>query len=177
MRNILRHLSSLIAPLVMGFVLPYLIVRYESWGFSRPLIVAPLGLRIFGGLAALGGLFLFTAIIRLFIRTGQGTIMPWDPSRRMVTAGLYAHVRNPMIMSVLLVQAGTALLIASGGIALLALLFFAVNWLYFVFSEEPGLEKRFGDAYREYKKNVPRWIPRIKPWRPAADREDPDQAG
>ncbi len=177
MKNILRHLSSLIAPLVMGFVLPYLIVRYESWGFTRPLIVPPLGLRIFGGLAALGGLVLLAAVIRLFIRTGQGTIMPWDPSRRIVTAGLYAHVRNPMISSVLLMQAGAALLFASGGIALLALLFFAVNWLYFIFSEEPGLEKRFGEAYREYKKNVPRWIPRLKPWRPSGGQADQDQSG
>ena len=33
-------------------------------------------------------------------------------------------------------------------------------------SEEPGLEKRFGAEYVEYKRNVPRWIPRLKPWRP-----------
>jgi len=176
MKNILRHLSSLIAPLVMGFVLPYLIVRYESWGFTRPLIVPTLA-SIFGGVIALGGLVLLAAIIRLFIRTGQGTIMPWDPSRRMVTAGLYAHVRNPMISCVLLVQAGAALLFASGGITLLALLFFAVNWLYFIFSEEPGLEKRFGEAYREYKRNVPRWIPRVRPWQPSAGQVDQDTPG
>jgi protein-S-isoprenylcysteine O-methyltransferase Ste14 len=34
-------------------------------------------------------------------------------------------------------------------------------------SEEPGLEKRFGDDYRRYKANVPRWIPRLRPWEDA----------
>jgi protein-S-isoprenylcysteine O-methyltransferase Ste14 len=34
----------------------------------------------------------------------------------------------------------------------------------FVLVEEPGLERRFGDSYRAYKANVPRWIPRLTPW-------------
>jgi protein-S-isoprenylcysteine O-methyltransferase Ste14 len=42
--------------------------------------------------------------------------------------------------------------------------FIAINHVYFVLSEEPGLEARFGDAYRRYKANVPRWIPTLKPW-------------
>jgi len=37
----------------------------------------------------------------------------------------------------------------------------------FICLEEPGLEKRFGAEYVEYKKHVPPWIPRIKAWRPA----------
>jgi protein-S-isoprenylcysteine O-methyltransferase Ste14 len=32
--------------------------------------------------------------------------------------------------------------------------------------EEPGLERRFGEAYRVYKRAVPRWLPRRDPWRP-----------
>src|SRR5215813_7983567 len=46
-----------------------------------------------------------------------------------------------------------------------ALLFFAVNNTYFILSEEPGLERRLGDSFRRYKANVPRWIPRSKPWK------------
>ena len=166
MKNILRHLSSFIAPVVMCFVLPFFIVRYESWDFTRPLIVPPLALRVLGGLLALGGLALLAAVIRLFIRIGKGTIMPWDPSRHMITAGLYGHTRNPMISSVLVVMLGEALLFASQGIGLLALIFFVINTLYFIFSEEPGLEKRFGAEYREYRRNVPRWVPRLKAWTP-----------
>ena len=92
--------------------------------------------------------------------------MPWDPTRKLVVAGAYRYVRNPIILSVIILLAGEALFFGSYGIAVLAILFFVINSLYFIFSEEPGLEKRFGEAYREYKKNVPRWIPRWKPWDP-----------
>ena len=41
-------------------------------------------------------------------------------------------------------------------------IFIIVNDIYFVFSEEPGLEKRFGKRYRTYKEQVPRWIPKLR---------------
>ena len=47
----------------------------------------------------------------------------------------------------------------------LAAAVFLVLHLVVVYSEEPGLEKRFGDSYREYRRNVRRWLPRITPWR------------
>jgi protein-S-isoprenylcysteine O-methyltransferase Ste14 len=71
-----------------------------------------------------------------------------------------------MIMGVITIQVGEAILFASRGIAYLAILFFVINHIYFIFYEEPGLENRFGTEYFEYKKNVPRWIPRLKPWQP-----------
>src|SRR5262249_42817638 len=36
--------------------------------------------------------------------------------------------------------------------------------IFRILSEEPGLERRLGDSFRRYKENVPRWIPRSKPW-------------
>ena len=52
----------------------------------------------------------------------------------------------------------------SAAVGLWAVGFFLVNHVYFLFSEEPGLEKRFGEGYRAYRANVPRWIPRLRPW-------------
>jgi protein-S-isoprenylcysteine O-methyltransferase Ste14 len=49
--------------------------------------------------------------------------------------------------------------------------FFIGNAIYFPLIEEKGLEKRFGDEYRDYKANVPRWIPRLRAWRQANDDE------
>ncbi len=63
--------------------------------------------------------------------------------------------------------AGEALLYQSWPLAAWGLLFFAANAAYFPLSEEKGLERRFGGDYRTYKANVPRWFPRIRPWRPA----------
>ena len=42
--------------------------------------------------------------------------------------------------------------------------FVILNTVYFIRDEEPALERRFGDNYRLYKANVPRWIPRWRPW-------------
>jgi protein-S-isoprenylcysteine O-methyltransferase Ste14 len=58
--------------------------------------------------------------------------------------------------------AGQALWWGSRGIGIWAGIFILINQLYFVLLEEPGLERRFGDSYRAYKANVPRWIPRLK---------------
>jgi hypothetical protein len=38
--------------------------------------------------------------------------------------------------------------------------FLAIYWIYCVRYEEPGLERRFGEEYRAYRRRVPRWIPR-----------------
>jgi protein-S-isoprenylcysteine O-methyltransferase Ste14 len=59
---------------------------------------------------------------------------------------------------------GEAAFWGSRAVGLLAASFLALNHLYFVLSEEPGLERRFGREYRRYKAEVPRWIPRLRPW-------------
>ena len=104
--------------------------------------------------------------VRLFVRQGEGTPAPWDPPQKLVVAGPYRHVRNPMITSVLLMLGGEALVFQSSAIAAWLIVFFVVNGVYFPMSEEKGLEARFGDDYRRYKQNVPRWLPRPTPWYP-----------
>src|SRR5262249_3416075 len=92
------------------------------------------------------------------------TLAPWDPTRKLVAVGPYRYVRNPMISGVFIMLLALALIWGSGVVGVWALLFFAVNHTYFILSEEPGLERRFGDSFRRYKANVARWIPRSKPW-------------
>ena len=165
MKNITRHLSSFIAPIVVCIVLPFLIVAFEGRSVAHPLITPVPGLSVLGLVICACGLALAVATMRMFILIGNGTIMPWDPTRKLITVSLYAYVRNPMILSIITILVGESILFASYGIALWAAFNFVVNTIYFAFSEEPGLEKRFGEEYVEYKRNVPRWIPRLKPWR------------
>ena len=123
--------------------------------------------RLWAGLAlAAAGLALAIATVRLFTTLGRGTPAPWDPPARLVVAGPYRYVRNPMITAVVVVLAGEALLLASWPIAAWGAAFLAINMVYFPLAEEPGLERRFGEAYRAYKANVPRWLPRPTPWTP-----------
>ena len=112
------------------------------------------------------GLALWVWTVRLLARIGRGTLAPWDPTRRLVVAGPYRHVRNPMISAVLCVLLGEAALFGSPALLIWFGAFFAINWMGFLVYEEPGLVRRFGDEYRDYRRNVPRWLPRRTPWTP-----------
>jgi protein-S-isoprenylcysteine O-methyltransferase Ste14 len=151
---LLRAFSALIVPAVFILLLPYWLLNSFS-DQSLGLASTILGILLFAI-----GFFLASWCMLLFFNVGQGTIMPWDPTRKLVAVGPYLYVRNPMILGVLTMLVGEALFFGSAAIGILAAAFFAINHLYFIFSEEPGLEKRFGESYREYKKRVPRWIPR-----------------
>ena len=121
-------------------------------------------LAIPGAALVAAGFALWVWTVRLLARIGKGTLAPWDPTERLVVAGPYRYVRNPMITAVLTVLIGEALLFGSWAIAGWAAVFFALNWPWFVLHEEPGLERRFGDEYRAYRRSVPRWIPHRRPW-------------
>lgn len=63
---------------------------------------------------------------------------------------------------------GEALLFASRAL-LLEALFVALGFHIFVLAfEEPTLTRQFGAEYESYLANVPRWLPRLTPWRGSA---------
>ena len=110
----------------------------------------------------LAGLALVTWCISLFVRVGKGTLAPWDPTSNLVAVGPYRYTRNPMITGVATILTGEAVVVGSWRLALWALTFILFNHVYFLLVEEPGLEQRFGESYLEYKRAVPRWIPRAR---------------
>jgi len=124
------------------------------------------------GLAMLcTGLALAAWTVRLFLHFGEGTPAPWDPPKKLVVRGPYRHVRNPMITSVLVMLAAEALIFRSWPLAGWLLFAFSANAVYFPLVEERGLKKRFGDAYLQYKRHVPRWLPRLGPWTPPSGND------
>ena len=70
-------------------------------------------------------------------------------------------MRNPMMIGVILVLLGEAMLLGSIPVLIWGLIFIQGCLILIPFWEEPDLESRFGEPYREYKRNVPRWIPKI----------------
>jgi protein-S-isoprenylcysteine O-methyltransferase Ste14 len=118
-----------------------------------------------GGLLIALGLVLVVWTVRLFATVGEGTLAPWDPTSALVVRGPYRHVRNPMISGVGFVLAGEALACLSAPLAFWLAAFATVNGIYMPLVEEPGLRRRFGEAYDVYRANVPRWIPRLRAWR------------
>jgi protein-S-isoprenylcysteine O-methyltransferase Ste14 len=163
----LRHiLAILLLPFMAVIVLPAFLhntaASYDShWAETTPIAWAGY---ITGVLFAWLGFTLFVLCLNLFAIVGQGTLAPWDPTRKLVAVGPYRYVRNPMISGVAMMLIGQALFWGSWVIGLWAGIFIVINHTYFIWSEEPGLEKRFGESYMIYKANVPRWVPRLKPW-------------
>ncbi len=106
------------------------------------------------------GAVIVLACLASFILRGRGTPAPFDPPVTFVPSGPYRYVRNPMYIGAALVLAGYGLWERSAAIALFALVFFLVFHLFVVLVEEPGLERRFGESYRAYRRAVRRWLPR-----------------
>jgi protein-S-isoprenylcysteine O-methyltransferase Ste14 len=166
---VVRHLRAIgILPGlgIVGVPATLLVVTGEievGWGLPAALGWLP----VLAGVVLIGaGLLLMYRTISLFVRLGEGTLAPWDPTQRLVIEGPYRHVRNPMISGVLAVLLGEAALIGSPPLVWWFLGFLAVNAAWFPLVEEPGLRRRFGRDYEEYARAVPRWIPRRTPWRP-----------
>jgi protein-S-isoprenylcysteine O-methyltransferase Ste14 len=114
------------------------------------------------------GIFLIGIGTLLYLRCawdfavrGLGTPLPLDAPRRLVIQGLYRYVRNPMYLGVGSVILGEAVLYGSMRVGI----YFAAAWIFWqlfvVFYEEPTLRRMFGEEYEDYRRRVPRWIPRL----------------
>ena len=100
-----------------------------------------------------------------FVAVGLGTLMPKVPTERLVASGFYRHVRNPMYVGVLVALAGELILFRSRNLAVYAVLLGLGLHLFVCLYEERALTRRYGEEYLRFKRNVPRWVPRLTPWR------------
>lgn len=110
------------------------------------------------------GLFMALWTMRLFWDSGDGSPAPWAPPQNLVIVGPYRHVRNPMITAVFLMLFAISVFFQSFWTCVWFWVFVLINLIYLPLVEEKGLEKRFGEDYVRYKKSVPMWIPRLKPY-------------
>jgi len=161
----LRHLFAVaVLPFTVTAVIPVWLARRNDIRLAAGRTVPELGIQVIGLMLLCVGLLLFVASLRRFVTGGRGTLAPWDPPRRLVVHGPYRYVRNPMISGVVMVLFGESLLLRSPAHLLWAVTFLGINALYIPLLEEPLLEWRFGAAYREYCRHVPRLLPRLRPW-------------
>ena len=110
------------------------------------------------------GLVLLLWCVRDFYVRGKGTLAPWDPPQNLVVVGLYRYMRNPMYVGVLTLVGGWVLTVGSFLVALYAVVLAIAFHIRVVVNEEPWLRSQFGDDWARYSANVPRWVPRLKPW-------------
>ena len=163
--KLLRHLVAIgLLPFVVAVVVPVYLIRASGgpnvgWNLAPPLGLLP---ALVGCVLVGLGVLLVYQTVSLFATVGKGTLAPWDPPRELVVQGPYRYVRNPMISGVLSILLGEALFFGSLSVLSWFLLFFAINALIMPLIEEPLLENRFGSDYVEYKRAVPRWIPKLR---------------
>jgi protein-S-isoprenylcysteine O-methyltransferase Ste14 len=154
---------------VLVFVPAIILAVADRTDFSYHFIASNRLLFWLALLPAGAGLVLAIWTVKLFMTFGDGTPAPWDPPQKLVVQGPYCYVRNPMIAGVLFMLLAESMLFQSWPIAIWMGVIFLGNAIYFPLIEEKDLEKRFGDDYRQYRSNVPRWIPRLRPWHPQKD--------
>ena len=164
--RVLRHLLAIaVLPFTVAVLVPGWIAR--DCGVVPHLDPAIDGLLVqgFGVFLVSTGLALASASLRRFAGEGKGTLAPWDPPKRFVAGGPYQYVRNPMITGIVLVLFGEACVFRSLPHGVWAAAFLALNGAYIPWVEEPQLERRFGEPYREYCRHVGRFVPRTRPWK------------
>jgi len=115
--------------------------------------------QIAGVVVAASGAVLAVWCIATFIVIGRGTPAPFDPPRRLVVAGPYLFVRNPMYIGAAVALAGAALFYESWALVAYCAAFAVVTHLFVVAYEEPTLRTTFGTAYENYCERVQRWWP------------------
>jgi protein-S-isoprenylcysteine O-methyltransferase Ste14 len=141
-----------------------------DWEIREPLPYwAPA--RVVGASLIVAGAAVLIHAFARFVVEGLGTPAPVAPPEHLVVGGFYRYVRNPMYVGLLIAIVGQALLFGSWWL----LVYAAVGWIvtasFVHWYEEPTLAKQYGDQYEEYRRNVPGWIPRLRPWTGTAERQ------
>jgi len=150
--------TVLLAPLFAGTLAGYVPWRLADGRLHPPLF--PLARGVGAALVMLAVPGLLSFLIRIVVE-GHGTPAPFAAPRRLVTGGWFARVRNPGYLSLVIAIVGLGLVLGSlavlgyaAGVALIAHLFVVLH-------EEPSLRRHFGADYERYRREVPRWLPRL----------------
>jgi protein-S-isoprenylcysteine O-methyltransferase Ste14 len=129
-------------------------------------------MRVIGVILLLAGVIVLVQAFVRFVVEGFGTPAPIAAPERLVVGGLYRYVRNPMYVAILAAIIGQALLLGRLALLLYAVVVWLIAAAFVCFYEEPTLTRRFGADYEAYRRAVPAWWPRLRPWKPG-ERDEP----
>lgn len=148
-------LFLIVAP---GMVAGYIPLGLLRWG-------SKIGTGVFAYVAfplwLIGGMLLLWSFWN-FLNEGRGTPAPIDPPKELVAVGFYRYVRNPMYVGIFAINLGHFLWFGYWNLLTYTVIVFLAFHTFVILYEEPTLKGKFGAAYEDYMKRVPRWIPRFK---------------
>jgi protein-S-isoprenylcysteine O-methyltransferase Ste14 len=155
-------LFLVLAPGTVAGVIPWAISRWQAGPAWRDLEPT----RGLGWLLILAALALLLDCFGRFAWEGSGAPAPIAPPGRLVVTGPYRRVRNPMYVAVTGLVLGQALVLASFPLLVYAVFIWGAFHGFVVGYEEPRLRRRFPEDSAAFFAAVPRWIPRLRPWKP-----------
>ncbi len=165
----MRRIFAILGSALFLVIAPGAVAGLGPWWISRWQMQAPLlgffPIRVAGGLLIAAGLPVLLDSFARFALKGLGTPAPVFPTRHLVITGLYHHVRNPMYVAVVSLIFGQGLLLGNLRVIEYGFFIWMAFHLFVLLYEEPTLRSTFGDEYEAFCANVPRWIPRLRPWR------------
>ena len=148
------------ATLFVGGVLIYVPYMLGGWRIAPPFFGWE-PFRWIGVVLILAAAPLLLDFLVRFVSEGHGTPVPIAPPQRLVVRGAFRYVRNPAYVGAVAALIGQALWLGSRDVLIYALAMALGFHLFVVFYEEPTLRRKFGADYEAYRREVPRWIPRI----------------
>ncbi len=167
----MKRSSAAVGTVLFLFLAPGTVAGLGPWLLSPWRIGAPsfglAVLRPIGAILILAGIAILLDSFARFALQGLGTPAPTLPTRRLVVTGLYRYVRNPMYVAVVSIVAGQGLLLGNATVLAYSVLVWLGFHIFVVGYEEPTLRKSFEAEYEAFCASVPRWLPRMQPWRGA----------
>lgn len=159
-RERIRHavapfLGAVFLITLLGVIPANLVNLTRQWELTTP--KGPL-FQALGILLMLAGTGTFVYCSRMFKRIGGGTPVPTDPPTELVSSGLYVYSRNPIYIGYVVFLFGESFFFGQIVLFLYAIVTFLGAHVAVVLLEEPPLRRKFGNAYRLYMKEVPRWF-------------------
>jgi protein-S-isoprenylcysteine O-methyltransferase Ste14 len=154
-------LFFVVAPMMIAGLVPWMVTH---WEFQAPFGGVEL-IRVAGAALIILGLPGLLDSFARFAVQGIGTPAPIAPTENLVVSGLYRHVRNPIYVAVVAIVLGQALLFGDARLLWYGALLWLAFHIFVIAYEEPTLRETYGAEYEDYRGHVPRWIPRLTPWR------------
>ena len=140
--------------------LVYLIVILTTYGvhYFWPIGIGNLPvLKYIGAVAIVLGFCVVIVAYRSF-EQAETHILPWKPTTKIVSTGIYRYSRNPMYAGFCLVQIGIGIFVNSLWILITFIVSAFVVYEIAIKKEEGYLETKFGEEYVQYRNNVRRWM-------------------
>jgi protein-S-isoprenylcysteine O-methyltransferase Ste14 len=159
--NTFGTLLTVVIAIFCGAFIPYKIINSQSHT-----VIEEIGnFRYIGPAFILIGIIGYLPCCWNFIFDAKGIPAMEGMQKHLIVKGLYKYVRNPIYISWGLIIFGEAIYFQSQELLLYLLVLMVLFQIRVVFFEEHYLSVTFGESYQSYRKSVPRWIPRLKPYK------------